>query len=439
MIPYLPESPPIAPLASEGLLPALLGIALAALAALIETAILAHSRARLLGMVEPAEQARLEQRLAALDDHQLVTGVLRLAGLVGAAGAWCAAQNGVTLTTGATGAALLLLAVVLCQILPGAVCVRHAETVVLRALPALRILRWVAFVPLAMPLGSLRRLLQRALGGAAPEPTDREELADQILAAVADTAPDDALKAEEKQWIENIVELRDVDVAEAMTPRTDMIAIEAGVPLDEAVRGLTRSGHSRFPVYEGRLDSVVGILHLKDAFARLLDAKGQPDAPTVRAAMRPPYFVPESKRIADLLREFRAQRLQVAVVLDEYGGTAGLITIEDIIEEIVGEIDSEHDRAREGGLTRLAEGTYEVDARMRVAEVNQQLDLHLTEAEDYDTIAGFVLSQLGKVPRPGERFVANDVEFTVVKADARRIGRLRLRPQVAPPAAATSH
>jgi putative hemolysin len=427
LTPSILDSSFAAPALGLDLLPVVGWLALAAVAALAETALMLHSRARLLARVDPARQGRLELRLASVDEDLLVAAVVKGGALLGMVAAWFQAQTELDVMAWVTLGGILLAALVLCQTLPAAVCVRHAETVVLRSLPLLRVLRWITFVPLTVPVGSLRRLLVRLLGGAETRPADREELADQILAAVEDTAPDNALKAEEKQWIENIVELRDVDVAEAMTPRTDMIAVEANTPLDEAVRNLTRSGHSRFPVFEGRLDSVVGILHLKDAFARLIDSKGQPDAPTVRAAMRPPCFVPESKRIADLLREFRAQRLQVAVVLDEYGGTAGLITIEDIVEEIVGEIDSEHDRAREVGLTRLADGLAEVDARMRVAEVNEQLDLQLTEAEDYDTMGGFVLSHLGKVPKPGEKFTAHDVEFTVLKADARRIGRLRLK------------
>jgi CBS domain containing-hemolysin-like protein len=176
-----------------------------------------------------------------------------------------------------------------------------------------------------------------------------------------------------------------------------------------------------------RLDNVVGIFYVKDAIAKVTERKESLEDIPVRAVMRPPYFVPESKRISDLLREFRAQRIQIAIVLDEYGGTAGLITIEDILEEIVGEIDSEHDRKTEGPVKVSSDGVIEVNAKMRVAEVNERFGLSLEENEDYDTLGGFVFSHLGRVPPLGDVFITDGVEFTVLKADARRIGRLRLR------------
>jgi len=221
-------------------------------------------------------------------------------------------------------------------------------------------------------------------------------------------------------------------VAEAMTPRTDVQAIEQDETIAKAVTIAVESGYSRYPVYRERIDDVVGMFYAKDAL-RLgqTGPDGNPaisSAAPVRKVMRAPLFVPENTGVIELLEQFKAGKVQMAVVLDEYGGTAGIITIEDILEEIVGDINDEYDADDEEAPVKVVEEgrVVEVSARERVEDVNECLGIELPEDGDYDTIAGFVFSELGRIPKVGESFACHGAEFRILSGDDRSLGRMRV-------------
>jgi CBS domain containing-hemolysin-like protein len=209
-----------------------------------------------------------------------------------------------------------------------------------------------------------------------------------------------------------------------MTPRTDIVAIEADSSPEEARRLIADSGHSRIPVTDGHIDRIVGILYAKD----LLQQFGREGAGDlrVRQVMREPLFVPETKKLDELQAELQAHKVHIAIVLDEYGGTAGLVTIEDIIEEVFGEIVDEYEREPPQPIRRAEDGAYVVEARVHINELNHELGLDLPEDEDYETIGGFVLSRLGTIPKEGDVFSEDGLRITVLEAEERRVMRLRI-------------
>jgi CBS domain containing-hemolysin-like protein len=209
-----------------------------------------------------------------------------------------------------------------------------------------------------------------------------------------------------------------------MTPRTDIIAIDVDSDRQTVLETITNAGHSRLPVYEENIDKIVGMIYAKDLLMEI--DKEQSDF-KVREHMRQAYYVPETKHLRELLHEFQNQKLHVAVVLDEYGGTAGIVTIEDILEELVGEITDEYEKTPIEPISKLTDGTYEVDARTSVDDVNDELDMELPEEKDYDSIGGFVFSYLGYIPKTSERFDYNGIEFTISSAEPRRIRRIRIK------------
>lgn len=263
--------------------------------------------------------------------------------------------------------------------------------------------------------------LVRRLTGSSPEPT--EEAEEEILGAVEQGKIEGVVDEEEMEMIENVLELDETTAAEIMTPRTALVAVPVGADLQTVLKTLER-GHSRIPVYDGTIDNIVGLLYAKD----LLSLVGKdPKDFDIRGLMRPPYFVPESKTLRDLLHEFQTQKLHIAVILDEYGGTAGLITIEDILEELVGEIADEYEDTPSEHLRKIDENTYEIDARMNIGDVNSELEIRLPEEEDYDTLGGFVFSHLGYIPKAGESFEYQDLKLTIVQAEPRRVRRVRIQ------------
>ncbi|MCZ6602870.1 MAG: hemolysin family protein, partial [Planctomycetota bacterium] len=232
------------------------------------------------------------------------------------------------------------------------------------------------------------------------------------------------LAKEDRAMIEKIMEFRDVQVIEVMTPRTELFSIEVETPMLETLKIAKRTSHSRIPVYSGNRDTIVGVLYLKDLL-RQLD-NGKVTSVTLREIMRKPLFIPETKFVSDLLREFQASKIHMAIVVDEYGGTSGIVTIEDLIEEIVGEIQDEYDADEEVPLKRIADDTVDVDAKFHIDELNRELGLDIPEGDGFETLGGFVFSHLGKIPRVGDNFHHGAVEFTILDADERRINRLKL-------------
>ncbi len=205
-----------------------------------------------------------------------------------------------------------------------------------------------------------------------------------------------------------------------MTPRIDVLAFDANRPFEELARQFSESKYARIPIYQESIDAITGIVHIKDVFDVVL--KGEQRSVTDIA--RPPYFVSETKKANELLREFQSEHLQVAVVVDEYGGTAGIISIEDIVEEIVGDIADEHED-EEATIVDLGDGQYLVSGLLRVEELEEMLDAELA-GEDYSTVAGMIFTTLGRVPKIGAVVTKNGFRFEVDRADRRRIYRVKV-------------
>ena len=298
------------------------------------------------------------------------------------------------------------------------------EAVLARSLPVLAFM-WVVFWPVAQVVRAIKFFIRRLLGRSeetSAEETERME--QEILEAVSEGEASGAVDEEQKEIIESVFELNETDVAAIMTPRTDINAVRADCTYEQARDAVLRGGHSRIPVYENSIDHIIGVLYAKDLL-RL-----QPGEPfDARRLMRAAQYVPETKSISELLKEFRLSKVQIAIVLDEYGGTAGLVSLEDILEELVGEIVDEYDQHQPPAIRHIDQDTLEVDARVHVDEINQELNVTLPENGDYETIGGFVFSKLGKIPAVGEEFAHGNVLFRVTAAESRKINRVHIHVQ----------
>jgi putative hemolysin len=303
---------------------------------------------------------------------------------------------------------------------------RHAaEPLLLTALPVLHAC-WLVCQPVLFVLRWLDPAVRRVLGVAKPEDDDRSPLEQEILDAVTEGEKSGLVDESQKEMIEAVVEFPTIDCDEIMTPRTDILGIDVDSTMEQVKHIIAEAGHSRYPVYQGDLDHIVGVLYAKDLL-QFVGSNG--DHPfDLRQVVREALFVPETKSLRDLLNELQANRVHIAIVLDEYGGTAGLITIEDIIEEIVGEIEDEYDTEDDGGpeLRRTHPNIAEVDARMHIDDVNDELGIELPEDEDYDTLGGFVFSTLGHIPSIGEAFDYDNVRITVTDAEKTKVIRLTI-------------
>lgn len=236
----------------------------------------------------------------------------------------------------------------------------------------------------------------------------------------------DQIEESEKEMITSILEMDETVVREVMVPRIDMLALDENATLDEAIDAIIGAGHSRIPVYEESVDQIIGVLYAKDIL-RLMHQERTEES--LRSILRPAYFVPLSKNVKTLLAEMRKHRVHIAIVVDEYGGTAGLVTIEDILEEIVGEIQDEYDAAEEVLIQRSGEAGYLINARLDIWSLAKLLDIDI-EDEDVDTAGGLVFGLLGHVAEPGESIEYQNWRFTVLGVDGRRIDRLRADPIV---------
>ena len=296
-----------------------------------------------------------------------------------------------------------------------------ADSLLSALLPVLNVVRVVLW-PLTWVLGLVEGLVRRLLGvsGHAEPETFMEE---EIRSVVSEGEREGAIEEDQKDMIESVIDFKKADVTDIMTPRTDIVSLEDDATYEEARHLIAESGHSRIPVTHGNIDTVVGILYAKDLLLRL---GGEGDGGLARDVMRQPLFVPETKRLDELLSELQGAKVHLAVVLDEYGGTAGLVTIEDIVEEIFGEIMDEYEEEPPQPIRRVEPRAFVVEARVHIDELNDELSLDLPENEDYETIGGFVLSRLGYIPKKGESLEAGGLRITVLEAEERRINRLRV-------------
>ncbi len=251
-----------------------------------------------------------------------------------------------------------------------------------------------------------------------------EEKQEEFLTGLEQHRTEGALDEEEQEMIENVLELSSSTADEIMTPRTDIVAVEVNSDLRKVLETIAVAGHTRVPVYEDNIDKLIGLVYAKDLLTEI--GKNPADF-KLRDKMREAYFVPETKPLRVLLHEFQNRKLHIAVVLDEYGGTAGIVTLEDILEELVGEITDEYEETPAEPIKKIDANTIEADARTYIDDLNDEFDLNLPEDEDYDTVGGFVFSRLGYIPKANETFDYEDLKFTIASAEARRIRRIKIQ------------
>jgi putative hemolysin len=316
---------------------------------------------------------------------------------------------------------LSLFSIVIGELVPKALALAYPDRVALLLAGPVdllgRLLR-----PVVALLTGLTRAIVRPLG--AEVTRDAQITAEELKLIVERGGDEGVLEAEEEQMIHAVIELGERRVHEVMVPRTDIAGLPADASLDEAIDAIVGEGHSRVPAYDGSLDEIVGILYAKDLLPFL--KAGAAERPTVRSLLRAPVLVPESMSIDDLLHEFQRRKVHLAVVLDEYGGTAGLVTIEDLLEEIVGEIQDEYD-TEEPMSVRLDDDRFRLDGRLAVddlAELWEGISIELEDRDEYDTVGGLVFHRVGRVPRPGDTVDLGPVTLTVESTDGRRVGKL---------------
>jgi CBS domain containing-hemolysin-like protein len=316
--------------------------------------------------------------------------------------------------------------VLLCEhVVPLIIVRRDPERVLDILLPSFDVVaRLLSPLTLALIGVGTSRRRERPVAGAAPD----TETSEPVTSTVNGEA--EALQeGQAREMLRTLVDFRETMVREVMTPRPDIVAVEAEATISGLLALFSEQQYSRVPVFQGTLDNVVGFVFIKDLIQKL--ATADPQAP-ITPLIRPANFVPETKRVTDLLREFQRSRLQMAIVVDEYGGTAGLVTVEDLIEEIVGEIRDEYDVELEP-IVEEGGGRFIFSGKAHVNELAQRL--HVTpEGEGFETVGGFLLSRLGRVPAVGEHFEVDGLSVEVIEAERRRITRVRISPAVEQPA-----
>jgi putative hemolysin len=308
---------------------------------------------------------------------------------------------------------MILLLTTFGEVLPMTLAMQHPEGFLRFARHPVLVLERV-LTPVRVLLAKLTALTVRVIGS---ERAGEPELTEEELRTLVDVgAREGVVEREEREMIHKVFELADTRVRSLMVPRTDMFCLDVETPREAVLPALREHLHSRVPVYEGSLDVIVGILYTKDLLPWV---GGLPDDFDLRAYLHPPYFVPESKRADVLLQEFQAKKLHMAIVVDEYGGTAGLLSLEDLLEELFGEIADEH-REPERLIHRVDATTYRVSGKLPIEELNAVTGLSVSN-EAYDTVGGWVLDLFGRVPRAAERTTAGNVTVTVEKVQRTRV------------------
>ena len=322
-----------------------------------------------------------------------------------------------------SGGLAALCLVVLTELFPKNYVQNSSSGTTIHALRALRVVYWGGFLILT-PLNFLVNLIVRIFGGKMTLAQD--SLVSLEVLETLDNVADirDILEPDDREMISRILDFPDKVAREIMVARTDVVWLEVGTSADEVLQTTIACRHTRIPIYEETIDNIIGVLHVKD----MLDCWADDKPINLRELIvgRTAFFTPESKKISDLFREMREHKQHISIVVDEYGGTAGIITLENIIEEIVGEIQDEDEADEQDAFIQMDTNTYSVDARLNIAEFNEKLETEL-EAENIDTIGGFVVDHMGRVPEVGAIFTYRGIEFTILEADDRRIHRLQIQ------------
>jgi CBS domain containing-hemolysin-like protein len=308
---------------------------------------------------------------------------------------------------------------VLGEVIPKAIAQQWATGLILRLFRPLTWSAWLLW-PLTWTAGKIVGDVLGLLGQS--RDNFRQFVSREELKLVLQTEPEESdVTTHEAEMIDNIFSLGETEVSEVMVPLTDVALLPETASPEEAVTVIRERGYSRIPVFSGQVFNIVGVVTAMDLFRR------RGETSSLKALMRPATYVPETKRIDDLLREMQKARIQLAVVVNEYGESVGIVTLEDIIEEIVGQIEDEHDR-RPTEVELLPDGSYLISGRLGINELNEELDWTLPKA-DYETLGGLVLARLNRIPRPGEELDLEHYHLTVVDADARRVLKVKVNPK----------
>jgi magnesium and cobalt exporter, CNNM family len=315
---------------------------------------------------------------------------------------------------------LTIFTIIFGELVPKQIGLAHAERVAMSTSRFIDVLGRV-FGPLVVFLTWTTRRISRLFR--ADVAADERISAEELRLIIEQGGEQGILEAEEEQMIHAVIELGDQRIHEVMVPRIAMVTLPATATLDEAIDTVIQEGHSRIPVYEETIDEIVGILYAKDLLPFLKGAVEE--RPSVRSILRTPVFVPESMTVDDLLHELQRRKVHLAIVLDEYGGTAGLVTIEDLLEEIVGEIQDEYDE-EEPMIVSLGEHEARVDGRAAIDDLEELFDtsLGLEDEDEYDTIGGLIYHRIGGVPKPGDRVVVDGLTLTVETTNGKRVAKV---------------
>ena len=318
---------------------------------------------------------------------------------------------------------VLFMALLLLQVVGRVLAIHHPVSVAMRLV---RLVRWLIF--LVSPLTwILVRVVQR-LGGQDEGQTRDVFMTEDGLRLLLNLGEEERfIEADERQMIDSIFRFSETNVEEVMVPRVDVVALEQTDTLQKALDTIVEAGHSRIPIYNDTIDKIVGVLYAKDLLTIFRDGRTDASIPEV---MRKPYFVPESAMVDDLLEDLQHKKTHLAVVVDEYGGTAGVVTIEDLLEEIVGEIQDEYD-SEAPMLQQIGEGVYVANGRIDIDDLNRDLDIHLPDEDESYTLAGVIYSQLQRVPDVGDAVDLDDVRLEVLEVTDNRIEQVQVIVQKA--------
>jgi putative hemolysin len=401
----------------------IISLILCATASAAETALTSVSRIKLKNLVEEGDKKALEiERLISQPNVFLSTILVvnSVAVIIASSMTTVLALRFIPDYGELIGTILISLVVLIfCEITPKTAAVQNPLRWARALIKPVRVAAWLLH-PLIVTLSAITNSLVRLMGGQmkhrGPFVTE-EEL--RLLVNVGEE--EGVLEEDETDMIHSIFEFADTTVREVMIPRIDMVTLESDATVDEAVDLALQGGFSRIPVYEETIDNIVGVLFTKDMLKQLRE--GHNSLP-IRELVRPAYFVPESKKLDDMLREIRQKRTHMAIVVDEYGSVAGLVTIEDLVEEIVGDIQDEYDR-EENLYEQVTQNEYIFDAKINIDEFNELLDADL-KSEDYDTLGGFLLAQLDKIPVPGDTITYENLTFTVLTTRGLRITKVKV-------------
>ena len=314
---------------------------------------------------------------------------------------------------------ITLLHVVLGELAPKSIAIQKPVATTLKVAVPLRLFYWL-LMPLIFVFNGLANFLLKLIG-IHPHPNDANHSSEELQYLLDKGKESGALNISEHELIKNVFDFNERIVKNIMVPRTKIIAVEVDDSAEEFINTVTEEGYSRIPIYDDNIDKIVGVVHTKDILPLLV--KGQ--EVELKSIMRKPYFIPETKKINDLMAEFQQKRIQIAFVLDEFGGTSGMVTLEDIVEELVGDIQDEYDEETPV-VEQISDTEFMIDAGASVYDVNEYLPIELPESSDYDTIAGLVSHIFEKIPDVGESTEELGYRFTIMKKTQQNIEYVKL-------------